>query len=59
MMDQCGNLANTDGADRLFGSGDDVGVDLDRYVFVANEVFTEVEDTLNTLAFGSVKLKYR
>lgn len=54
LMDQGGNLPNTVGVgpDGIFGSADDVDVDLGDDTFVPNEGFLGVEDTLNVIAFG-------
>lgn len=54
IQDQGGNLANLVGVgpDGIFGTADDVDVDFGRDVFVPNEGFTGVEDTLNSIAIG-------
>ncbi len=52
IMDQGGNLGNIVGVgpDGIFGSADDIDVDLGDDTF-ANEGFTGTEDTLNVVAF--------
>ena len=54
LMDQGGNMANTVGvgADRIFGTDDDVDVDYGSDTFVRNEGFTGTSNTLNAIAFG-------
>lgn len=54
IMDQGGNLPNTVGVgdDGVFGTGDDVDVDLVADDFVANEGFRGREDTRTITAFG-------
>lgn len=54
IMDQGGNLPGTIGVgpDGVFGSPDDVDVDFGEDVFVPNEGFTGVEDTLTSIGFG-------
>jgi hypothetical protein len=53
-MDQGGNAAGTFGLgpDLIFGSADDEDVDFGVDVYVGNEGFFGVEDTLNATAFG-------
>jgi hypothetical protein len=53
-MDQGGNAAGTFGLgpDLIFGSADDEDVDFGVDVYVGNEGFFGVEDTLNVTAFG-------
>ena len=54
IMDQGGNLDNSIGigADRIWGTADDVDVDFGDDMFVPNEGFVGTEDTLNVVAFG-------
>jgi hypothetical protein len=54
VMDQGGNLWGTVGIgpDGVFGTADDIDVDFGRDLFVPNEGFVGVEDTLNAVAFG-------
>ena len=54
IMDQGGNLPNSVGVggDLTLGSGDDVDVDFGADVYVPNEGFVGIEDTLNAVAFG-------
>lgn len=54
IMDQGGNLLGTFGVgpDGVFGTADDVDVDFGPNVFVPNEGFTGIEDTLNVIAHG-------
>ena len=54
IMDQGGNFNGTVGvgADGMFGTLDDVDVDFGDDVYVPNEGFTGLEDTLNSIAFG-------
>jgi hypothetical protein len=54
LMDQGGNAAGTFGLgpDLIFGSADDEDVDFGVDVYVGNEGFFGVEDTLNVTAFG-------
>lgn len=54
IMDQGGNLPGTIGVgpDGVFGSDDDVDVDFGEDVFVPNEGFTGLEDTLTSIGFG-------
>ncbi len=54
IMDQGGNLDNTIGigADRIWGTADDIDVDFGDDQFVSNEGFVGIEDTLNVVAFG-------
>lgn len=54
IQDQGGNLPGTIGVgpDGIFGSGDDVDVDFGKDVFVPNEGFVGLEDTLQTISFG-------
>ena len=54
IMDQGGNLANSIGlVGAVWGDGNELDVDFGHDIFVPNEGFTGVEDTLNTIAFGS------
>lgn len=54
IMDQGGNFAGTFGIgpDGVFGSDDDVDVDFGADVYVPNEGFIGVENTLTSLSFG-------
>ena len=54
IMDQGGNLPGTIGVgpDGIFGSADDVDVDFGEDVYVGNEGFTGLEDTLQSISFG-------
>ncbi len=54
IMDQGGNAISTFGLgpDVTFGTPDDVDVDFDLDVYVPNEGFVGIEDTLNRTAFG-------
>ncbi|QDU81071.1 Matrixin [Polystyrenella longa] len=54
LIDQGGDLSNTIGLgpDGIYGSADDVDVSHVTDVYVENEGFTGIEDTLNSLAFG-------
>lgn len=54
IMDQGGNLPNTIGVgpDGIWGTADDVDVDLGLDVYVPNEGFTGIEDTLQSIAFS-------
>lgn len=54
LMDSEDDLADAVGAGRdgLFGTADDVDVDLGEDLFAEDEGFTGVQDTLNTVAFG-------
>lgn len=54
LIDQGGNLDNTIGigADRIFGTSDDIDIDFGTDTYVPNEDFTGIQDTLNSLAFG-------
>jgi len=54
LMDQGGNLANSVGVgpDGIFGTADDKDVDFGLDIFVQNEGFTGIEDTLNSIAIG-------
>jgi cysteine-rich repeat protein len=53
IMDQGGNLANTVGVgpDLTLGTSDDADVDFGPDVYVPNEGYTGMEDTLNAVAF--------
>lgn len=55
IMDQGGYIENTIGLgpDGIFGSADDLDVDLGVDTYVPDEEFTGAEDTLNITAFGS------
>ncbi len=54
IMDQGGNFPNTIGVgeDLVFGSEDDVDVDFGEDVYVPNEGFRGVEDTLTSIGYG-------
>ncbi len=54
IQDQGGNLPGTIGIgpDGIFGTDDDVDVDFGKDVFVSNEGFTGLQDTLQTISFG-------
>ncbi len=54
IMDLGGNLPNTVGVgpDSVFGSTDDVDVDFGVDIYLPDEGFTGIEDTLNTVVFG-------
>jgi len=53
IMDQGGSLANSVGlVGGVWGDGDEGDVDFGDDIFVPNEGFTGVEDTLNTISFG-------
>ena len=54
IMDQGGNLDNSIGIglDRIWGTADDVDVDFGDDMFVPNEGFLGIEDTMNVIAFG-------
>ena len=54
IMDLGGNMANMVGvgADGIFGTSDDVDVDLGEDAYMPSEGFSGNEDTLNTVAFG-------
>ncbi len=54
IQDQGGNLPGFIGSgdDGIFGTADDVDVDFGKDVYVPNEGFTGLEDTLQTISFG-------
>ncbi|NNE94949.1 MAG: hypothetical protein HKN24_02880 [Acidimicrobiales bacterium] len=54
IQDQGGNFPGIVGAgdDGIFGTADDVDVDFGKDVFVPNEGFSGLEDTLQTISFG-------
>ncbi len=54
IMDQGGNPAGTFGVgdDQIFGTDDDIDVDFGPDIYIPNEGFQGLEDTLNTIAFG-------
>ncbi len=54
IQDQGGNLPGTIGVgpDGIFGSADDVDVDFGKDVYVPNEGFAGVQDTLQSISFG-------
>ncbi|MFW2380953.1 MAG: hypothetical protein ACN4GZ_04270 [Acidimicrobiales bacterium] len=54
IQDQGGNLPGFIGVgdDGIFGTADDIDVDFGKDVFVPNEGFSGLEDTLQTISFG-------